>query len=65
MNYNKDITHCSGYFCPIADKCLRFELFKQWSEMVVQPYASFQASQYNHETNECLTFYSIEYNEIK
>lgn len=51
MIYNADITHCSGYLCPLADSCRRFHLTIMWYKMNQRPNAMFMSSQYKK--NKC------------
>ena len=56
MTYNTDITHCSGYLCPLADNCKRFYLTLRWNMMKEKPNASFTSSQYDEKKNNCKLF---------
>lgn len=60
MNYNADITHCSGYCCRTKEKCLRYALFVQWCKMKKRPDVYMMASDYDVEKNECSMFRMIE-----
>lgn len=62
MNYNADITHCSGYLCPIAHRCHRFQLTLAWNSMEEKPYASFVSSKYDEKVNKCPLFLPIDDN---
>jgi hypothetical protein len=59
MTYNRDIAHCSGYCCSLAESCKRYWLFLQWEKEEnrgnIIP-ATFIPSCYNEETNNCEFF---------
>lgn len=61
MNYNADVTHCSGYKCPFAPECLRAQLFEQWQNLPEEQregiFPQFISSQcFNRTTNQCDLF---------
>lgn len=45
-----DMTYCSGYLCPLTDKCLRYnkEVFNH------ADFYWWMGSAYNPETNQCI-----------
>ena len=59
MRYNADITHCSGYLCPLAEKCCRFRLYEAWDKMNPKPHASFIHAMYDSEKDKCAMFRPI------
>ena len=62
MNYNADIAHCSGYLCPLAETCKRWNLLLMWNKMPMKkrnPRTVFMSSQYNNETNNCKYFIQV------
>lgn len=59
MRYNADIAHCSGYLCPLADKCYRHNLLLMWDKMKEKPYANFVASKYDESVKGCQLFLPI------
>lgn len=56
MKYNTDITHCSGYLCPLKEKCLRYKLFLEWDKMNPKPLVSFIQAMYDENKNKCSMF---------
>lgn len=59
MNYNADITHCSGYLCPLAGKCKRAALFLTWASTPAEQRpanASFTSAMYDEVENKCDNF---------
>lgn len=59
MRYNADIAHCSGYLCPLAEKCYRQHLLLMWDNMKEKPYANFVVSKYDELVKECQLFLPI------
>lgn len=48
-----DLDHCTGYLCPVRDKCLRYIAFTKVEEADM-PYTWFVAAQY--EDGHCINF---------
>ena len=62
MNYNADIAHCSGYLCPLAEKCRRWNLLMMWDKMPMDernPRTVFMSSAYNEEIEKCEYFIQV------
>lgn len=53
MTYNKDIAHCSGYLCPLAENCKRYWLFLKWERFNDDIIVNIIPSCYKEETNSC------------
>lgn len=59
MQYSADIAHCSGYLCPLAEKCKRWNLLLMWDKMPMEernPRTVFMSSEYNNDTGNCEYF---------
>ena len=55
-----DITHCSGYLCPIAEKCRRHLALLEWEKLPERfPIAIMTADPYDHKTGKCDYFWEI------
>ena len=59
MIYDENITHCSGYLCPLADECLRFKLLEMWTHIYPKPNTTFMSSKYNNMRMKCSQFLPI------
>lgn len=65
MEYDVNTTHCSGYLCPLNEKCRRFELFVQWNEMEGgfenKPKPMFMSSRYDEKSDNCARFMPLDF----
>lgn len=62
MTYNADITHCSGYLCPLADRCRRAQLSQIWANTPIDKRSqnvSFTTAKYDKGRNRCGNFLEI------
>lgn len=62
MIYNADIAHCSGYLCPIADRCRRAQIFYIWDKMPINKRpakVSFISTKYDNKSDKCELFMAI------
>lgn len=62
MTYNADITHCSGYLCPLAERCRRAQLSQIWANTPIDKrpiYVSFTSAKYDNRRNRCGNFLEI------
>lgn len=58
LGISHDNAHCSGYLCPLADKCVRYLLAIEWEQMKDKFPVAFIQAQY--ENGKCENFWKKE-----
>ena len=58
---NHDMTHCSGYYCPLRDDCLRYKAHKELENLGIKTYFYYYCDpNYNPTTKTCKNLWKEE-----